>query len=54
MIGAMLLMCADTGRLGVMSGGRYADPSPDEMVDEFLTFVSTRFEALAMMKRDGR
>lgn len=49
MIGAMLWMCADTGRLGVMSGGRYSDPSPDAMVDEFLTFVSTGFEALTTM-----
>jgi AcrR family transcriptional regulator len=49
MIGAMLLMCADTGRLVVMSGDHYTGSSPDEMVDEFLTFASSGFQALALL-----
>ena len=46
MLGAMLWICADTGRLGVMSGGRYADPAPDTMIDAFLTYAAGGFCAL--------
>jgi len=46
-IGAMLLMCADTGRLAVMSGDRYREIRAEQLIAEFDTFVASGFHSLA-------
>lgn len=46
-VGAMLVMCADTGRMELISDGNYPDPPPDTMIGEFLTFAAAGFHALA-------
>ena len=44
---SVTVMCADTGRLAVMSGDRYREIRAEQLIAEFDTFVASGFHTLA-------